>query len=70
MPSHDPRIAHLTGRVGSLSRSRPADDPELVKARRDLRTARIEQHVRESLSNIGPLTAAERDRLAALLYAS
>jgi hypothetical protein len=54
-------------RVASLSRSRSADDPTLVEARRDLRAARAEEYIRKLVEAAPPLSAEQRDRLAILL---
>ena len=54
-------------RVASLSRSRTADDPALLDARRDLRAARAEEYVRQLVDSAPPLTSEQRDRLAVLL---
>lgn len=54
-------------RVASLSRSRPADDPDLVDARRNLRAERLAAHIEKVVAEAPPLTAEQRDRLAALL---
>ena len=55
------------GRVASLTRSRPADDPELIDARRDLAAAKLDAYVKRVLAEAPPLTDAQRDRIAALL---
>ncbi len=54
-------------RVASLTRSRSADDPDLLAARRNLRAARAEEYVRQLVEAAPPLTAEQRDRLAVLL---
>lgn len=54
-------------RVASLTRSRAADDPDLIEARRRLRAARLEQHVQKVLAEAPPLTPEQRDRIARLL---
>lgn len=54
-------------RVASLSRSRPADDPDLANARRNLRAERLADHIARVVAEAPPLTEAQRDRLAALL---
>ncbi|WP_104132654.1 hypothetical protein [Cryobacterium sp. M91] len=54
-------------RVASLSRSRPADDPDLVAARLRLKAARVEDYITRVVSEAPPLTPEQRDRLAALL---
>lgn len=54
-------------RHNSLKRYRPADDPEVVDARRALRDARVEEHIRKLVANAPDLTAEQRSRLAVLL---
>ncbi len=54
-------------RVASLSRSRPADDPDLAAARQNLRAARAEDYVRELVESAPPLSLEQRARLAVLL---
>jgi hypothetical protein len=57
------------GRVAALSRSRHPNDPELVKARRDLAANVIAQHAAKVVAKAPPLTAEQRDRIAAILRA-
>lgn len=54
-------------KVASLSRSRKADDPELLTARRDLKAARLEDYVNKVVAEAPPLTAEQLDRVAVLL---
>lgn len=54
-------------RVASLTRSRKADDPDLVAARQKLKVARFEECVARVVAEAPPLTPAQRDRIAALL---
>lgn len=54
-------------RLASLSRSRPADDPDLLAARRDLRAARLEVYIKRTVDAAPPLTTEQRERLAAIL---
>ena len=58
---------HERARVASLTRSRTADDPDLVDARRNLRAERLAEHIRLTVEAAPPLTAEQRDRLALLL---
>lgn len=55
-------------RVASLTRSRPADDPDLVNARRDLRAERLAEAIRKTVAEAPPLTDEQRARLASLLH--
>lgn len=54
-------------RVASLSRSRTPDDPDLIDARRNLRTERLAEHIARVVDEAPPLTTEQRDRLALLL---
>ena len=54
-------------RVASLSRSRKPDDPDLVKARRDLKAARLEDYIKKTVDAAPALSPEQRDRLAVLL---
>jgi len=56
-------------RVASLTRSRPADDPDLLAARQRLRTDRLAQHVARVVADAPPLTPEQRDRIASALWA-
>lgn len=58
---------HERARVATLSRSRTSDDPELVEAKRNLRTERMALYIDQKLAEAPPLTAEQRHRLAALL---
>jgi len=58
---------HERARVASLTRSRPADDPELVDARQKLKAERLAGHVAKVVAQAPPLTPAQRDRIAVLL---
>ena len=54
-------------KVASWSRNRPADDPELVAARQNLKALKLEEYVSKVVSEAPPLTADQADRIAALL---
>lgn len=54
-------------RVASLSRSRTADDPELLAARGRLKSERLELFIAKTLAAAPPLTGEQIDRLAMLL---
>jgi hypothetical protein len=68
MPTPDsPSIYARRARVASLSRSRAVDDPDYVDARRDLAAANLEQYIERVVAEAPPLTAEQRDKLAAIL---
>lgn len=54
-------------RIAALSRSRPKDDPALIEARQNLKTLRLEEHVRKAVEQAPPITAEQADRIAGLL---
>lgn len=54
-------------RVASLTRSRADDDPDLLDARCNLRAERLADYIKRTVDAAPPLTAEQRDRLAALL---
>jgi len=62
-----PPVTTLHARVGGLAKSRCPDDPDLADARRDLRAALAEQHIRDLIASVPPPTAEQCARLAALL---
>ena len=58
---------HERAKVASLTRSRPADDPELVEARQNLRETRLAMHIARVVNEAPPLRPEQRDRLTAIL---
>lgn len=58
---------HERARIASLTRSRQADDPELVEARRNLKAARLEDHIAKVVDEAPALSSEQRVRIAALL---
>lgn len=63
----DPTVAKIRARVAGMSRTRPADDPELVTERDRLRTARVDQYINKLVSEAPPLNDQQRHLLAGLL---
>ena len=55
------------GAVGSLTRSRPADDPELVAARALMAEESLVDAISKALAKAAPLTPAVRERILGLL---
>ena len=55
------------GRVAALSRSRSADDPDLLNAKRNLRAERLADHVAKAVAEAPPFTEAQVERLTLLL---
>lgn len=62
-----PQVSKPRGRVGALSRSRAANDPELLDARRELAAANLEQYIARVVATAPPLTSEQQERLAGLL---
>jgi hypothetical protein len=54
-------------RVASLTRSRTTDDPELVRARQNLKAAKVEEYIARVVAEAPALTPEQRDRIASLL---
>lgn len=54
-------------RIASLSRSRSADDPELVKARLNLKAAKLEEYVARVVAEAPALSTEQLNRVAVLL---
>ena len=54
-------------KVASWSRTRPADDPELLAARRDLKAAKLEEYVAKVVATAPPLTDEQANKIASLL---
>jgi hypothetical protein len=55
------------GRVAALSRSRTADDPDLIAARQRLIEGRTAAYIEKVLAQAPTLTDEQRTRLAELL---
>lgn len=62
-----PNPHHYRGRVAALTRSRAADDLELLNARRDCRAAYLERDIRNALKGDPALLPEQRQRLADVL---
>lgn len=60
-------LTHPRARVAALSRSRSANDPDLVAAKRELREARLAEYIQRTVAEAPPLTFDQRERLAVLL---
>lgn len=64
-PIATPRVARA--RKAALDRYRPADDPQVVEASRDLAAANLQHYIERVVAEAPPLTDAQCDRLASLL---
>ena len=58
---------HERAKVAALSRSRSADDPELIEARRNLKAVKLAEYVTRVVSEAPPLTDEQLERVSALL---
>lgn len=67
MPARDPNTRAKVARVAALARHHGPADPDIPAARRDLRAARLEAHIRRVVAEWPPLDVDARDRLALLL---
>ena len=54
-------------RQNALKRYRDADDPAVADAQRDLRAAKLAEHIRKVVDSAPPLTPELAEMLAALL---
>ncbi|MDQ1576660.1 MAG: hypothetical protein QOH55_1810 [Microbacteriaceae bacterium] len=54
-------------RYAALTRSRTADDPELLEALRELKQLHASEKVIEAVKAAPPLTDEQRNRIAAIL---
>lgn len=51
----------------ALTRHRPADDPDVLDAKRDLAAEVLRVHIERVIAAAPPLTDEQRDRIAAIL---
>lgn len=58
-------VHHLRAKLAAQSRHNPTGDHDQL--RRDLAAAKLEEHVSRVVADAPPLTAEQRDRIAALL---
>lgn len=63
-------VASARGKVAGLVSRRPADDPAIAEARRDLRAAVLADYVKTTVDALPPLTAEQLDKVAVLLRPS
>jgi hypothetical protein len=49
------------------SQDHPANHPDLVDLRRELKAQRLEEHIAKVVDSAPPLTPEQRDRIAAIL---
>lgn len=66
MPASD-TVRHFAGRKAALSRSRGADDPELVSVSQSLKEQQLADYIAKTLATFPPLTSEQRAKLAELL---
>lgn len=68
-PPLSPDGRKFRGKHAVLTRHRGPDAPETIEAARDYRAEVLAEHVRKVVDAAPPLTAEQRDRIAALLRA-
>lgn len=66
----DSEARTLRARGAALSRSRPSDDPELLRVRRDLAANRLSAHIQEVLASAPKLTDEQLVGIASLFRAN
>lgn len=59
---------HERAKIASLSKTRPADDPDVLAHRQRLKAMRLEDHVRAVVASFPPITDEQAERVAALLW--
>jgi hypothetical protein len=62
-----PELRNKRATKAALKRHRAPDDPELLAADQEFRTARLAQHIDEVVNAAPPLTGDQVERLRALL---
>jgi hypothetical protein len=62
-----PTPRQARGRVAAFTRSRSANDPEMVEARRVLVEATLTQHIKRVVAEAPPLTPEQVARITAAL---
>ncbi|MCA1671730.1 MAG: hypothetical protein LC799_05845 [Actinobacteria bacterium] len=67
MPARSSVRRRAASVVGAIERHHGPADSRLPAARRDLRAAALEEHVRAVVNVFPPLSAEQRDKIAALL---
>ncbi|MHA6629397.1 hypothetical protein ACU61A_28505 [Pseudonocardia sichuanensis] len=60
-------MTNRRARVAALKRHRPAGDPAIVNAERELAAEMLASHVRRIVDAAPPLTREQRARISALL---
>jgi hypothetical protein len=66
-PKPSPKVAHLRAQVGAHQRHHGRTDQRTVDAVRELREAKLAEHIKKVVDQAPPLTGEQRTRLAALL---
>lgn len=62
-----PEWTHQRARIAALTRSRTADDPDLIDAKQKLRSMMLAEHIKRVVDGAPPLTDAQRHALARML---
>jgi hypothetical protein len=69
-PPRSPAVRSARANLAGLSRILPADDPEIVEARRRLAEAHLCDAIERAVGSDPPLTRAQWDRCARLIQAA
>ena len=67
MAAKSPTRRRVAATVGAVERHRGPDDPRLPELRRDLRAAKLAEHIRQVVDTAPSLTAAQVEQLRGLL---
>ncbi|WP_326566042.1 hypothetical protein [Mycobacterium sp. 3-98] len=67
MPPLSPLAAHHRARIAHLSKTRSADDPEIIDEKREFATAKIQAYIERVVAEAPPLTNEQFARLRVLL---
>lgn len=62
-----PSASRARSQVAILTRYKGADAPEVIDARRDLATAKIEEYIEQTVAKAPPLTDEQKFRIVATL---
>jgi hypothetical protein len=65
MPAHDPVVRAISSRIAAIERHHPNTDTGDL--RRDMRAAKLAEHIKKVVASAPPLTDDQRARLSSLL---
>lgn len=67
--AHNPQVGHLSAALAVTTRHHGPDDPRVIELRRDLKVAKLADHIRDVVDSAPPLLPEHVERLRALLPA-